>query len=195
VGQFESGGRRASRRALRAMGIARRTASIAMKTIKNPVAPTTVRTSVTGPRGTRPRSKSTKPPARIQHRCLNTEGMPRSSHGSRRPNRAIAGVAPGVEPRPIRSVPLPGFKLTHYPRPLESRTSWCKHSYVTQVYVSPYRGAGADWQRCDFCDRTPVVVFARRDGAFGSALFCADCEPKVREGDHKVVAKVPSGRP
>jgi hypothetical protein len=58
--------------------------------------------------------------------------------------------------------------------PLESRTEWCEHSYVTQVYVSPYRGAVADGPRCDFCDRAPVAVSARRDGAFGSALFCAD---------------------
>jgi hypothetical protein len=42
---------------------------------------------------------------------------------------------------------------------------------VSQVYFSPYRGAGADWPRCDFCDRAPVAVSARRDGAFGSALF------------------------
>ena len=83
VPQFESGGRRASCRALRAMGIARRTASVARKTITNPAAPTTVRTSVTGPDGTRAKSKSNKPPARIQHRRLNTQGMARSCHGSR----------------------------------------------------------------------------------------------------------------
>ena len=31
-----------------------------------------------------PRRKSAKPPARIHHRRFITQGMPRSSHGSRR---------------------------------------------------------------------------------------------------------------
>lgn len=62
---------------------------------------------------------------------------------------------------------------------------------MTEVYVSRYPGAGSDWPRCAYCDRAPVAVSARRDGAFGSALFCADCEPKVRDGDHGVIARIP----
>ena len=83
VPQFESGGR-GSRRALRAMGIARRTPSIARKTRTNPTPSRTERTSVPGPDSTGPRSKGTKPPARIHHRRLITQGMPRSCHGPRR---------------------------------------------------------------------------------------------------------------
>jgi hypothetical protein len=77
VPQFESGGRRASCRALRAMGIARRTASAARKTRTTPTPYRTERTSVPGPDSTGARSQSTKPPARICHRRLNTQGMPR----------------------------------------------------------------------------------------------------------------------
>lgn len=84
VGQFELGGRGASRRALRAMGIARRTPSIAKKTRTNPTPSRTERTSVPGPDSSGPRSKGTKPPARIHHRRLITQGMPRSCHGPRR---------------------------------------------------------------------------------------------------------------
>jgi hypothetical protein len=32
---------------------------------------------------------------------------------------------------------------------------------------------------------------ACRDGAFGSALFCADCAPRVRDGDEAVVVLIP----
>jgi hypothetical protein len=76
-------------------------------------------------------------------------------------------------------------------RPLESPTEWCEHSYVTQVYVSRYPGGNPDWPRCALGDAAPVSVSARRDGAFGSALFCADCEPKVRAGDPTVIARIP----
>jgi hypothetical protein len=62
---------------------------------------------------------------------------------------------------------------------------------VPELYVSPYPGAGPDWPRCAYCDRAPVSVSARRDGGFGSAVFCADCSPKVREGDPAVIARVP----
>jgi hypothetical protein len=62
---------------------------------------------------------------------------------------------------------------------------------MTAVHVSPYPGAGPDWPLFAFCDRAPVAVSARRDGAFGSALFCADCSPRARAGDPAVVARVP----
>ena len=62
---------------------------------------------------------------------------------------------------------------------------------MTQLYFSPYGGAGPDWPRCAFCEGAPVKVSVRREGAFGSALFCAVCAPRVREGDPQVVARVP----
>ena len=79
--QFESGGRRASCRAFTATGIASRTASAAKKTRTNPTPYRTERTSVPGPASTGARTQSTKPPARICHRRLNTQGIPESSHG------------------------------------------------------------------------------------------------------------------
>jgi hypothetical protein len=63
---------------------------------------------------------------------------------------------------------------------------------MPEVRVSPYPGAGPDWPRCAYCDGTPVRVSARREGAFGSALFCAECAPRVREGDEAVIARVPA---
>jgi len=62
---------------------------------------------------------------------------------------------------------------------------------VDGVHVSPYRGAGPDWPRCASCDRAPVTISARRDGAFGSALFCAECAQRVRAGDQAVVVLIP----
>jgi hypothetical protein len=61
----------------------------------------------------------------------------------------------------------------------------------SELYFSPYPGGRPDWPRCAFCDRAPVVLSARREGGFGSALFCADCAPRVREGDPQVTARVP----
>jgi hypothetical protein len=63
---------------------------------------------------------------------------------------------------------------------------------MTALHLSPYPGARLDWPRCAYCDRAPVKVSARRDGAFSSALFCADCAPRVRAGDDAVVARVPT---
>jgi hypothetical protein len=62
---------------------------------------------------------------------------------------------------------------------------------VNGLHVSPYPGAGPEWPRCDYCDRAPVTISARRDGAFGSALFCADCAPRVRDGDEAVIVRIP----
>jgi hypothetical protein len=97
-GSVQSRGRGASRRALRAMGIARKTPSIATKTTTNPTPPRKSRTAVQGSDGTRPRSKSTKPAARIHHRRLITQGTPRFSHGSRgyfaRPHVSLASPYP-----------------------------------------------------------------------------------------------------
>ena len=58
------------------------------------------------------------------------------------------------------------------------------------LQFSPYAGGRPDWPRCAFCDHAPVVLSARREGGFGSALFCADCAPKVREGVPEVLARV-----
>jgi hypothetical protein len=67
----------------------------------------------------------------------------------------------------------------------------CEHKFVSQVIVSPFPGGRPDWPQCAYCDAAPVVLSARREGGFGSALFCADCAPKVGEGDPQVVARVP----
>lgn len=63
---------------------------------------------------------------------------------------------------------------------------------TSALHISPYPGAGFDWPRCDYCGHAPVVVSARRDGAFMSALFCAECAPRVRKGDEVVVTRVPT---
>lgn len=63
---------------------------------------------------------------------------------------------------------------------------------MTGLHVSLYPGARPDWPRCAYCEGAPVKVSARRDGAFSSALFGADCAPRVREGDEAVVALVPA---
>ncbi len=59
------------------------------------------------------------------------------------------------------------------------------------LQFSPYAGSRPDWPRYEFCDHAPVVMTARREGEFGSALFCADCDPKVREGVPEVFGRVP----
>jgi hypothetical protein len=61
----------------------------------------------------------------------------------------------------------------------------------SDLYFSPYAGAGVDWPRCSFCGAAPVSVSVRREDAFGSALFCAPCAAKVRGGDPQPIAKVP----
>lgn len=53
------------------------------------------------------------------------------------------------------------------------------------------RGEGLSAEPATFCDQAPVVVSARRDGAFGSALFCADCASRVRDGDEVVITRIP----
>jgi hypothetical protein len=53
------------------------------------------------------------------------------------------------------------------------------------------RGAETDWPRGAFHGGAPVVVSTRREGAFLSALSCADCAPKVRQGEPSVTARVP----
>jgi hypothetical protein len=63
---------------------------------------------------------------------------------------------------------------------------------MAALHVSPYRGAGPDWPRCDHCGGAPVKVSVRRDDAYTSALFCAECAPRVRAGDESVVARVPT---
>jgi hypothetical protein len=61
------------------------------------------------------------------------------------------------------------------------------------LHVAPYLGAGRGWPLCDFCRGAPVILSARWDGAFRSAVFCADCGPRVRDGDETVITRIPRG--
>jgi hypothetical protein len=57
----------------------------------------------------RPRSKSTKPPARIHHRRFISQSMPRFSHGSRLPKKAtISSIFQKRDPRRVAKGSLPG---------------------------------------------------------------------------------------
>ena len=67
----------------------------------------------------------------------------------------------------------------------------CEHPYANDLHFSRFPGARPDWPRCANCNRAPVKVSVRRDDAFSSALFCADCTAMVRAGDEAVVARVP----
>ena len=60
------------------------------------------------------------------------------------------------------------------------------------LHLSPYPGAKPDWPRCAYCNGTPVKVYARRDDAFSSALFCGQCAHRVRDDDEAVVARIPT---
>ena len=60
-----------------------------------------------------------------------------------------------------------------------------------QLHVSPYPGAGSTRPQCSSSGRLPVAVSARRDGAFLSALLCADGTRRLTEGDEHVVARIP----
>jgi hypothetical protein len=58
------------------------------------------------------------------------------------------------------------------------------------LHLSPFPGAKPDWPRCAYCNGTPVKVYARRDDASSSALFCAECAQRVRDDDEAVAALV-----